>query len=60
MTGVQTCALPILQTNPDAGANGTLASILQGLRPIFAAVIAIALGEVVAWVVRRMRGPSQE
>ena len=49
-----------LQTNPDAGANGTLASILQGLRPIFAAVIAIALGEVVAWVVRRMRGPSQE
>jgi hypothetical protein len=31
-------------------------SALNAIRPIFAAAIAIAVGEVVAWAVRRVRG----
>ncbi len=33
-----------------------VAAIVLGLRPVFAAVIAVAVGEVVAWAVRRWRG----
>ena len=40
-----------------APANGgsPLMQVMHGLRPIFAAAIAIVLGEVAAWVVRRVR-----
>ena len=37
------------------------ASALQAVRPIFAAVIAVGLGEVVGWLARRVRGePAPE
>jgi YjbE family integral membrane protein len=32
--------------------------VLHGLRPVFAAVVAIIAGEAVAWVMRRLRGPA--
>lgn len=45
---------------PAEGAEDMLASILHGLRPIFAAIIAIAVGEAVGWAARRWRGGDQE
>jgi YjbE family integral membrane protein len=35
---------------------GTAMQVMHGLRPIFAAVIAIVLGEAVGWLFRRVRG----
>lgn len=35
--------------------DGTVMQVMHGLRPIFAAAIAIVLGEAAAWVVRRVR-----
>jgi YjbE family integral membrane protein len=45
----------IAQPGADAE-QAAIFSVLSGLKPVLAAVIAIACGEAMAWVVRRMRG----
>lgn len=48
-------AYSVGDATPEAG-EGVAMQVMHGLRPIFAAVIAIVLGEGVAWLIRRARG----
>jgi hypothetical protein len=48
-------AYSVGDATPEVG-EGIAMQVMHGLRPIFAAVIAIVLGEAVAWLIRRARG----
>ncbi len=41
------------------GSADTMQSVLHAVRPIFAAAIAIVVGELTSWVVRRLRGDAK-
>jgi YjbE family integral membrane protein len=41
------------------GSADTMQSVLHAVRPIFAAAIAIVVGELTSWVVRRLRGDAE-